>query len=383
MKRLLLVHHPGTAFTNPNLESFIQYALSQSIKIDIRCKASLAPKPSVRNLTWLEYGRFISNIKNYFLKKNTVKPIIWIVALYEVIFVFKKKYDLIIGVDREGLIDAGLYSHFLKIPYVYFSYEIMFSDEIGNSRKRLERKYSANVKLWMIQDETRAKCLVEENNLNLNDCFLLPIASAGTGEYSELRLRDALGIDESKKVAIMIGSLSEWSMSYDIIQSVNNWPEDWVLIIHERYGRTKQLLIDRIGSNLFGTRIVCSDAKAKSLDGMGSILAGIEVGLAFYRAVYTTPYNGKNIKYIGLSSGKIATYLRYGIPVLTNRIGQYADIIRNEKLGIVVESPHEIGSALAHLERSDYSGRCIQYFSDYLDANIFMPSLLNKLKEIN
>lgn len=405
MKRLLVIHHPGNAFSNPFLQSFIQHALSHSIEIDIRCRTSLAPKPELNNLRWLTYGNIISRIKKFYFKKlyfealfwpenitsgmNRIyfeklnfRALIWLTNLCEVLFVFKKKYDLIIGIDREGLIDAGHYSHFLKIPYVYFSFEIMFSDEIGINNKILEKRYSKNVSLWVAQDQIRANCLVEENNLSPDKCFICPIASAGAGELSHVRLRDALGIDEKKKVAIMIGSLSEWSMSGEIIKSVETWPEDWVLIIHERYGRAREKLKNEIGKALYGTRIVCSTSVTDNLDDMGTILAGVDVGLAFYKPLYTTPYNGKNLKYIGLSSGKIATYLRYGVPILTNNIGIYADIIKTNNLGLVLESPDSLGSVLDILNRPEYSDNCKQFFLENLDANRYMPSLFDKLTDI-
>ena len=379
MKRILIINHPGNAFSNPTLESFIQYALLNSVEVDIRCRSSIAQKPNIDGLNWRIYGKFTNLIKKYFLKEKSVKVLIGLTALCEALFVFKKKYDLIIGVDREGLIDAGLYSHFLKIPYVYFSFEILFFDEVGRNKKRLENKYSKNAELWLVQDKTRAKCLMAENNLKLNNCFICPIASSGLGKFTRHRLRDQLGIGQDKKVAIMIGSLSKWSMSDEIFKYMENWPEDWVLIVHERYGKARQKLSGKIDTKYLDTRIRFSDSGTASLDDMGTILAGIDAGIAFYKPQYTTPYDGKNIKNIGLSSGKIATYLRYGIPILTNEIGEYAYFIRNNKLGYVLENPFKIGAALGEINRSDYSERCKDFFLNNLDANIYIPLLFNKL----
>ena len=259
----------------------------------------------------------------------------------------------------------------------------MFSDEIGNNKKRIEKEFSNNANLWLVQDEDRANCLVEENNLSLDNCFICPVASAGLGEFSKSRLRDTLDIEANKKVAIMIGSLSEWSMSHEIIKSVDKWPEDWVLIVHERYGRASQIIKDRMGKKYLGTRIFPSSFNSESLDDMGTILSGIDVGLAFYKPVYTTPYNGKNLKYLGLSSGKIATYLRYGIPILTNHIGKYADLIKKNKLGLVLENPGKIAFGLDNMSKSEYSDNCQKFFLKKLDANIYMPSLFNKLDRVS
>lgn len=382
MKKILIVHHPGNAFSNPTLQAFIQYALTHSMEIDIRCRDSMSPKPNFENLAWLKYGNMIGLLKKCFLKTRSVRVVIWLTNFFEALFVFKKKYDLIVGIDREGLIDAGNYAIFLNTPYVFFSFEILFSDEIGLHKKQLEKKFSKNAKLWMVQDEERANCLVEENNLRLDNCFICPIASAGPGKLNQFRLRDALGIDEGKKVAIMIGSLSEWSMSLEIISSAAEWPEGWVLIVHERYGRANQIVKDRFGTEYLESRIFCSNLNTASLDDMGSILAGVDAGLAFYNPIYTTPYNGKNLQYLGLSSGKIATYLRYGIPVITNHIGKYADIIKRYRLGIVLEDTDQLGLVLANMNKTEYTEACQEYFLKKLDANLYMPSLFNQLAAV-
>ena len=125
-------------------------------------------------------------------------------------------------------------------------------------------------------------------------------------------------------------------------------------------------LKDKIREKLLGTRIVCSNFNTESFDDMGTILAGVDAGLAFYKPVYTTPYNGKNLKYVGLSSGKISTYLRYGIPILTNNIGKYADIIKTNKLGFVLEHPDKLGSVLEIFKTSEYTDRCKIYFLNIL-----------------
>jgi hypothetical protein len=382
MKRILLVHHPGTAFNNPTLQAFIQYALERSVEVDVRCKNSRAPKPDVKHLTWQVYGPLVAKFKRWFLKQSSFDLAGRIVATLEAWFVLKRRYDLIIGVDREGIIDAGYYANILKIPFVYFSFEIMFADETGPRAKSPEKRSSRLADLWLVQDDDRARCLAEENGLHRQRRFLCPVASAGIGAVNRTRLRDRLGIGKEKKVAILIGSMTRWAMSDDIVRAAAGWPDNWVLIVHERYGRTRRLLAGQTGSAVRDGRIVLSDMNTACVDDMGTILAGVDVGLAFYNPVFTTPYNGKNIRHIGLSSGKIATYLRYGIPVLTNAIGAYADRIARYRLGRVVDHPNRIGAVLPGMDAADYTARCQAYFAQHLDADLFMPALFDRLAHI-
>jgi hypothetical protein len=220
------------------------------------------------------------------------------------------------------------------------------------------------VSLWIVQDEVRAQQLQFENVLQSSNKFLLPLASAGVGSAKAERLRDRLGIPEEKKVAIVIGSVYGWSMISQIIKSVVNWPEEWVLIVHERYGQTSELLSAEVAAveNLLNCKIFISNAATEMVDDMGSILAGVSVGLAFYEADLKKRYLGKNLVYLGLSSGKISTYLRYGVPVIINEIGIYAEETRLYRFGCVVELPEEIPNKLDEIDHEEYRINARNYF---------------------
>ena len=119
-----------------------------------------------------------------------------------------REYDLIIGVDRQGLIEASILSKLTKKPYIFISFEIMFESETSAKCKLLEIKASKAVSKWIVQDVVRADILANENQLQTFNRILLPLASAGSGVLNSDRLRDYLGIPENKKVAILIGSIS-------------------------------------------------------------------------------------------------------------------------------------------------------------------------------
>ncbi|MDY6868004.1 MAG: hypothetical protein SVT56_08880, partial [Chloroflexota bacterium] len=119
-------------------------------------------------------------------------------------------------------------------------------------------------------------------------------------------------------------------------------------------------------------------------DDMSMILSGIDAGLAFYRPDYSGPLTGDNLKYLGLASGKVSTYLRYGVPVVMNETGLYAEEVQRYKLGCVVCNIDKISEKLTEIKNNDYSQNAKSYFSDNLDFNIYADDvLLNILSVVN
>jgi len=336
--------------------------------------------PPVKGVRFIPFGPIIGLFKSLIYNRLCAWPLVILSVSFEHCLLYKK-YDLIIGVDRHGLIEASVLNKFSETPYVFISFEIMFERETSARYKSLERTASKGVSLWIVQDEVRAQQLQVENFLQSSNKFLLPLASAGVGSLKDERLRDRLGIPDEKKVAIVIGSVYGWSMISQIIKSVVDWPEEWVLIIHERYGRTSELLAVEVAAveNLINCKIFISDVATETVDDMGSILAGVSVGLAFYEADFKGPYTGKNLVYLGLSSGKINTYLRYGVPVIINEIGLYAEETRLYRFGCVVELPEQIPDKLDEIDHEEYRINARNYFAKKLDFNIYSNDIWSRL----
>lgn len=375
-RRVLIIHADGNLFNNPSLKCIADLLLQRGCEIDFRYPKSLAPMPATKGIQLLPFGARLWRLKSFIFNRLCIYPLVFLSALLEQLFLYRK-YDLIIGVDRQGLIEAGVLHKITRTPFVYISFEIMFESETSARCKRLEQRASRDVDFWVVQDEERAEQLQRENQLNPGNRFLLPLASSGGGEIAADRQRDRLGIPDDKHVAITIGSVADWSMTREIIRSVASWPDDWVLIVHERYGRTSQSLENALAEivPLVGKKIFLSNAATDSVDDMGSIMSGVSVGLAFYKPVFIGPYLGKNLIHLGLASGKISTCLRYGVPVLVNEIGLFAKEAKAHQFGWVVESPESIGGSLARFHDARLGVNAKNYFMARLDFNCFENDL--------
>ncbi len=383
-KRILMIHHEGNAVNNPSIKAMIDYFGERGYYFDIVSKKRKLSQPEMPDVRWLFDGWILRRIKtiaeNILCSNAMSRCIIW----WQWRNRFKNQYDLIIGVDRQGLIEAYYLSQLMRIPYYFISFEIMFAKETSLRFKRLERDASEKVTAWIVQDEVRAEKLAQENLLDRSKVFYLPLASRGLGKFGHGRLRDELGIPKDKHVMIAMGSIEKWAMIDEILKSLPLWPDNWVLIVHDRYGLTKNKIADFITPERnVSCRLFISESSTKYVDDMGYILNGVSFGLAFYRSFAGHLYWGDNLKYLGRASGKIATFFRYGIPVIANNIGIMADDIKTFGLGHIVDSPADIHEILQknNIKKSnEYRINCQKYFSEMLDFNLFAKRLATKLK---
>jgi hypothetical protein len=381
-KRILIIHTDGNSFNNPSLKCIIDLLLEKGCEIDLRYPRSDAPMPAPRGVRLLPFGRIAKHLKANIFDRLGSRRLAALSVFAEKLALYRR-YDLVIGVDRQGLIEAGILHRLTGTPYVFFSFEIMFESETSPRYKSLERDAAAAASMWLVQDEARARQLELENGLQPANRFLLPLSSAGPGAPGTQRLRDRLLIPEEMKVAIAIGSVEGWSMTGRILKSVAGWPEDWALIVHERYGRTRERLRSELAQvgHLVGRRIFLSDAAPEMVDDMGSVLAGVTVGLAFYEPDYRGTYTGKNLEHLGMASGKISTYLRYGVPVILNDIGLYPGEVRRFGFGQVVESPEQIAGRLEYCSDERCGGSARSYFLEKLDFNVHAQGVWSRLRE--
>jgi len=382
-KRILMIHHEGNAVNNPSIKAMIDYFGERGYYFDIVSKKRKLLQPHMPDVSWLFDGWILRRIKiiaeNILCSNAMSRCIIW----WQWRNRFKNHYDLIIGVDRQGLIEAHYLSQFMRIPFFFISFEIMFEKETSSRFKQLERDASGKVTAWIVQDEVRAGKLAQENLLDRLKVFYLPLASRGLGTFGPGRLRDALGIPKDKHVMIAMGSIEKWAMIDEILTSLPLWPDNWALIVHDRYGLTKKQIADFITpEHNINRRLFISESSTKYVDDMGYILNGVSFGLAFYRSFAGHQYWGDNLKFLGRASGKFATYLRYGIPVITNDAGVMAEDIKKFRLGHVVDSPMEIPKLLQiinDIDADEYYLHCQNYFSNKLDFNLYAEQLATRL----
>jgi glycosyltransferase involved in cell wall biosynthesis len=154
------------------------------------------------------------------------------------------------------------------------------------------------------------------------------------------------------------------------MRSTHDWPEDWVLICHTRYRETGFMpeylmalqYIARPGRVFFSTEPLPQHEYPM-------LVQSADVGIVYYCSVPGSVYTQDNIRYIGLSSGKLAHCLQAGVPVVVNDIPSLKRLITTYGCGEVTDDPSVNRHAIERILRDygAYSQNAIACFDQEFD----------------
>jgi hypothetical protein len=300
---------------------------------------------------------------------------------------FHKKYDYIIACGIRSLFVVGALSMMLRFRYIYNSLEIYsgkrFSSFLARMFKCVERYFNKHAAFTIVQDATRGELLRFINKLGFHDMVLFPNAPLEirdssllvTAEEKGFVKKNRFGISPEKKVLLYAGSIAaNWSGFQEIIKIIPLIPCEWITFMQFRMRSGEQLSMNVIRLIEEGRMIY--SAEPLSLHDYDDLVVSSDVGLAWYAA------DEENIRYIGLSSGKIAHYFRHGKPLILNMVPFYKDIFAKYRCGRIIGSFSEIPAALNEVNQKyeEYSVGARQAYMDLFCLDKYMPKLLDKLR---
>jgi glycosyltransferase involved in cell wall biosynthesis len=184
-------------------------------------------------------------------------------------------------------------------------------------------------------------------------------------------------------VVLHSGSLGDWTGIEAILDSVPGWPAEWVLVIHTRYDAESSEYVDGLRARATPGRVFFS-LRPVPREALDDLVDGADVGLAFYVPTAESAYTRTNIQTIGLSSGKLAYYLRAGLPVIVNAQASIAPQVEAGACGLAVSDADGIGAALERLAR-DYdacSRRACDFFEQHLDFGRAFEAVLERIEAL-
>jgi hypothetical protein len=114
------------------------------------------------------------------------------------------------------------------------------------------------------------------------------------------------------------------------------------------------------------------------------LIDGADIGLAFYVAVGDSSFTQRNIQTIGLSSGKLAYYLRAGLPVVVNRAASIAALVESTGCGVAVEDATGIGRALESIavDYDRFSAQACAFFDTHLDFRRAFAEVVHRVDRL-
>lgn len=378
--RILIVHPEGNINNNPNLTAMVNAFHEEGFAVDVLAE--------IRGEIYQhDSGSFnlylVSNIN--FILRMLMSEYFHAKALRYLAGRLGRSYDFIIGVDAVGIILGEIISRASGVPLALISYEIFFAGEIGADEKLPEIRACRNVCFAVAPDPVRAQLLSDENHIPLEKIICIPVSAEKIEDrlYDREYIRTVFGIDNSKKVALYMGSLDDWAGKGLLLEDIRNWPPDWVLLLHGRYRPSSELWqeIQSVAASHPG-KIILSGTPFTDPAEMYNLPMSADIGIAMYLPDNKTRHTGNNIKHIGFSSGKIAGYLNCGLPVLVNDIGALsADIVKFE-LGFVLGDgarPSDVLKSISPDILKRQKENCRTYFIDKLDFALYKTALIDSV----
>lgn len=271
-----------------------------------------------------------------------------------------------IGIDLLGLLAAAGQTRPGRLAY--WSLEIVFGANLSNPVLRWlkvrERLASRRARFVIVQDAKRAELLVTENRLDRERIVLVPNAPRGVAtEGSDGGIRARLGIPRHVRIVLHLGMIGPEVLSTEVAASTHGWPDDCMLVFHERRARQQTDPVVRDAARAAGDRVAFS-LDPVALDQLPELVASADVGLVFYN-----PAMGANYSVIAGASGKLAYYLQAGLPVICLDLPGFRELLDQYGCGRFVSSPAEIGAALREVfaDREQYRAGARRCFEEKFD----------------
>jgi hypothetical protein len=284
--RILFVHPEGNLANNPNLSAIIELLTRAGHEIILRSRRGSFARHKNPNVSVLEVRYRIQRK----LMQLSCHPRKWFLGKLLITLVppMTPPADLVVGVDRQGLIEGAVIARSKGIPLAYWSYEIFFTTECSSNFKALERREASSVRFAVAQDDLRARLLSEETGIPNDRILRIPVAGTGTRPAARTRyLNERFGIPADRRIAIFAGSVDEWTLARPLVESLPLWPENWVLVMHHRYGYVSDW--QRSARHRMPSRFYLSEDSLPTIEGLGHTLHGADLGIALYNPTYDTP----------------------------------------------------------------------------------------------
>jgi Glycosyl transferase 4-like domain len=292
-------------------------------------------------------------------------------------------YGCVIGVDPDGLSEAQRLAR--GAPLGYHSLELLLSYELSTSvdrqLKASEKALSQQAAFVIVQDEERGRLLAEDNHLDWSRVVLVPNAPSGPARRRPSRYwHTRFELSDGARVVIHSGSLGDWTGIETIVDSTSIWPDGWVLVIHTRFDAESSAYVEGLRARADPRRVYFS-LKPVPHQEYDPLIDGADVGLAFYVPQPGSAFTQRNVQTIGLSSGKLAYYLRAGLPVIVNRDSSIAEVVDTQQMGVSVSSAAGIATALRQVADgyAAYSAAATRFFDQHLDFNRAFGEVLRRV----
>lgn len=291
----------------------------------------------------------------------------------------ESQYLCFIGIEKKGLIWAGILSQIYKCPLIYYSLELYIEDhpyitEYFHLRDAEKRNHQLSF-ATIIQDGPRANALLKSNGVEQTNVIYFPVSAKGNlvKEKSKF-LHKKFNIDDYKKILLYFGSIFETRFITQIVKMAKDLDDDTILVLHG-YGSSGY--IEYLQSIADKAKVIFSLDLVPEED-IVKIISSSDIGIALYS---TTNANDRLIAH---SSMKLAYFAQCGIPVIAFDTESSIELMNSYRWGELINTVDEIPQKVRQI-LGDYDSYKQQAFSAYnhcYDLEITFAKFLLQFEEI-
>ena len=284
------------------------------------------------------------------------------------------RFDLVLAFDPHAFRLAARFVPLRKI--IYYSLELYVGNftyyDYPPNLASFERRNINEIGGLIIQSDERRRFFVSDYNLKAAiPTLLLPVCARANGAPKMPRTMSPAGA----RRMLHLGGLNSDNAVFRFCENISK-VKDWQLLLHGHgFGKEIDQLRHRIGGYYSGyyTNVRLDEEYFERLENSERLCSQADVGLAWYDGAVSP-----NFDTCALSSGKIAIYLKYGLPLIVRKYGSYVDILERSGCAVAINSPDNLMSALRHIEANykKMSECALKIFQEYYNFAKYETSLV-------
>jgi len=255
------------------------------------------------------------------------------------------KYRCLIGVEPLGMLTAYQLGLQTAAPFAYYNMELHTESDRQTPNdfivKAIEKRINGFAAFTIVQDIERGQLLAKENGILENSLIPVPVCADGEPFMGKTGyLRDRFGLSADMRIILYAGFIADWAMCAEIAESAQSWPKNWVLIFHT-HGYNNENYINKV--RRFESDNLLFSLAPVPYEELPAFLASADIGIALYRDL------GANFTLISSASGKLAHYMKSGLPVVVNSYPGVSEVVERYHCGISVNGPEQLRAAITEI----------------------------------
>jgi glycosyltransferase involved in cell wall biosynthesis len=255
-----------------------------------------------------------------------------------------RTYASLFGVEKLGLVWAGIVAQRYHTRLVYFSLELYTKDFPGLNDprsqylKRLECHYHQLSDATIVQDSPRAHVLFSDTGAEPRKVFYIPVSILGPPILAKPRiLRGRLNVADGVTVVLSFGNMFGVRFVRELVLAAQTFPADWLLVMHGPWpGATMRDELQELDRN---KRVVISTELLPPAQ-VDEFVASADIGLALY------PDRTQNEYLTGKSSEKAALYAKAGVPLIAFDYPRFRNVFDEFGSGVAIKEMEQLSSGI-------------------------------------